>query len=130
MENGERNVSRPGKVAFLGYLEFDNSASYRGAILVTDDWGKPLEFRFTAPVKPTAVQRTLYGSMLTPHLLVALIAEPLMEALNEEPAVFRGFARVYCQSDFQPFVTVGCAPQSLRLVWLLRIRATCPSVAD
>jgi len=130
MEYEERNVSRPGKVALLGYLEFDNSASYRGAILVTDDWGKPLEFRFTAPVKPTAVQRTLYGSMLTPHLLVALIAEPLMEALNEEPAVFRGFARVYCQSDFQPFATVGCSPQSLRLVWLLRIRATCPSAGN
>ena len=127
MEDEEANVSRPGKVAFLGYLQFDNGASYRGAILVTDDWGKPLEFRCTPPVKPTAVQRTLYGSTLTPHLLVALIAKPLMDALNEEPAVFRGFARVYCQSDFQPFATVGCSPQSLRLVWLLRIRATCPS---
>ena len=130
MEYEETNVSRPGKVALLGYLEFDNSASYRGAILVTDDWGKPLEFRCTAPVKPTAVQRTLYGSTLTPHLLVALIAKPLMDALNEEPAVFRGFARVYCQSDFQPFVTVGCSPQSLRLVWLLRISATCPSAGN
>ncbi len=130
MEDEETNVSRPGKVAFLGYLEFVNSASYRGAILVTDDWGKPLEFRCTAPVKPTAVQRTLYGSTLTPHLLVALIAKPLMDALNEEPAVFRGFARVYCQSDFQPFVTVGCSPQSLRLVWLLRISATCPSAGN
>ncbi len=85
MENGETNVSRPGKVAFLGYLELDNGASYRGAILVTDDWGKPLEFRCTAPVKPTAVQRTLYGSTLMPHVLVALIAKPLIDALIEEP---------------------------------------------
>ena len=130
MEYGEKNVSRSGKVALLGYLELDNSGSYRGAILVTDDWGKPLEFRCTAPVIPTEGQRTLYGSTLTPHLLVALIAKPLMDALNEEPAVFRGFARVYCQSDFQPFVTVGCSPQSLRLVWLLRIRATCPSAGN
>ena len=130
MEYEERNVSRPGKVALLGYLEFDNSASYRGAILVTDDWGKPLEFRCTPPVKPTAVQRTLYGSTLTPHLLVALIAKPLMDALNEEPAVFRGFARVYCQSDFQPFATVGCSPQSLRLVWLLRITPPRPSAGN
>src|SRR5438552_17261166 len=106
MENGERNVSRPGKVAFLGYLEFDNSASYRGAILVTDDWGKPLEFRCTPPVKPTAVQRTLYGSTLTSHLLVALIEKPLMYSLKEEPAVFRVFARVYCQSVFQSFADV------------------------
>ena len=85
MENGETNVNGPGKVAFLGYLELDNGASYRGAILVTDDWGKPLEFRCTAPVKPTAVQRTLYGSTLMPHVLVALIGKPLIDALNEEP---------------------------------------------
>ena len=130
MEAEETEVSRPGKVALLGYLEFDNGELYRGAILVTDDGGKPIEFRCTAPVKPTVVQRMRNGSTLMPHVLVALIAKPLMDALNEEPAIFRGFGRVYCQSGFQPFATVGCSPQSLRLVWLLRIRAACPSVAD
>jgi hypothetical protein len=128
MADEATNANRPGKVAFLGYLQFDNGASYRGAILVTDDCGRPLDFRCTAPVKPTAVQRALNGASLIPHVLVALIAKPLMDALNEEPAVFRGFARVYCQSDFQPFATVG-SPQSLRLVWLLQIRAACPPVA-
>ena len=33
---------------------------------LTDDLGKPLEFRCTAPVKPNAVQRTLYGQTLFP----------------------------------------------------------------
>ena len=130
MEDEKTEVSRPGKVALLGYLEFDNGSSYRGAIFVTDAGGKPLEFRCTAPVKPTAAQRALNGSTLLPRVLIAIIAKPLMDALNEEPAVFRGFARVYCQSDFQPFATVGCSPQSLRLVWLLRIRATCPSPTE
>ena len=37
MENGAANVSQPGKIAFLGYMEFDSGASYRGAILITDD---------------------------------------------------------------------------------------------
>src|SRR2546422_6943943 len=87
MEYGETNVSRRGKVALLGYLEFDNSASYRGAILVTDDWGKPLEFRCTAPVKPNAVQRTLYGQTLLPHVLVELIGAPLLQAVQEQPAI-------------------------------------------
>ena len=130
MEAEDMEVSRPGIVALLGYLEFDNGSSSRGAILVTDVGGKPLEFRCTAPVKPTAAQRALNGSTLLPRVLVAIIAKPLIDALNEEPAVFRGFARVCCQSDFEPFATVGCSPQSLRLVWLLRITATCPLVAD
>ena len=130
MEDEETNVSRPGKVALLGYLEFDNGASYRGAILVTDDWGKPLDFRCTAPVMPTAVQRRLNGSTLTPHVLVALIAKPLMDALNEDPAVFGGFARVYCKSGFQPFASAGFSRRSLRLVWLLQIIAAGASDAD
>ena len=85
METDEVSVNQPGKVAYLGYMEFDNGGSYRGAILVTDDWGKPLEFRCTAQVKTTSVQRTLYGSTLMPHVLVELIAKPLMDSLNEEP---------------------------------------------
>ena len=34
MENETANVSQPGKIAFLGYMEFDSGASYRGAILI------------------------------------------------------------------------------------------------
>ena len=86
METEETNIRQPGKIAFLGYMEFDGGACYRGAILVADEWGKPLEFRCTAPVKPTAVQRTLYGSTLMPHVLVELIGKPLMNSLNEELA--------------------------------------------
>jgi len=68
-------------------MEFDNGTAYREAILVTDEWGKPLEFRCTAPVKPNAVQRTLYGQTLMPHLLVELIGRPLLEAVQEKPEV-------------------------------------------
>src|SRR6185437_5771603 len=87
MENEAANVGQPGKSAFLGYMELDSGASYRGAILITDDWGKPLEFRCTAPVKPNAVQRTLYGQTLLPHVLVELIGAPLLSAVQEHPEV-------------------------------------------
>lgn len=87
MENETGNTSQPGKIAFLGYMEFDNGASYRGAILITDDWGKPLEFRCTAPVKPNAVQRTLYGQTMLPHVLVELIGAPLLQAVQERPEI-------------------------------------------
>jgi len=87
MENETASVSQPGKIAFLGYMEFDSGASYRGAILITDDWGKPLEFRCTAPVKPNPVQRTLYGQTLLPHVLVELIGVPLLQAVQERPEI-------------------------------------------
>lgn len=72
-------------IAFLGYREFDDGEAYRGAILVTDEWSKPLEFRCTAPVKPTQLQRTLYGKSLLPHVLTELIAAPLISSVREKP---------------------------------------------
>ena len=44
MDNETANVSQPGKIAFLGYVELDSGASYRGAILITDDWGTTSTF--------------------------------------------------------------------------------------
>lgn len=74
-------------VGFLGYREFDNGEAYRGAILVTDEWSKPLEFRCTAPVRPTQLQRTLYGKSLLPHVLTELIGAPLISSVREKPQV-------------------------------------------
>lgn len=72
-------------IAFLGYREFDGGGAYRGAVLVIDEWGKPIEFRCTAPVRPTTLQRTLYGNSLLPHILTELIGAPLLAALREPP---------------------------------------------
>src|ERR1035441_1934337 len=72
-------------IAFLGFREFDDGEAYRGAILVTDESSKPLEFRCTAPVRPTQLQRTLYGKSLLPHVLTELIAMPLISSVREKP---------------------------------------------
>ncbi|MBU7582819.1 MAG: hypothetical protein KAF91_07890 [Nostoc sp. TH1S01] len=72
------------KIAFLAKYQFDNDA-IRGAVLVTDKDTKPLEFRVTEPVRPTKVQRTLYGEILYDYILVELIAVPLLAALKEKP---------------------------------------------
>jgi hypothetical protein len=55
-----------------------------GAILVTDPDTKPLEFRITAPIKPTNFQKTLYGDVLLEHILVELIALPLLGAIKDD----------------------------------------------
>ncbi|WP_414551694.1 hypothetical protein [Anabaena sp. CCY 0017] len=72
------------KIAFLSKYQFDSDA-IRGAVLVTDKETKPLEFRVTEAVRPTKVQRTLYGEILYDYILVELIAVPLLAALTEKP---------------------------------------------
>ncbi len=72
------------KIGFLESLTMDESSGIMGAILVTDGETKPLEFRVTAPIKTTNFQKTLYGDVLLEHVLVELIALPLISALNEE----------------------------------------------
>src|ERR1039457_7100808 len=85
METNQQTQATQVPIGFLGYREFDNGEAYRGAILVTDDWSKPLEFRCTAPVRPTQLQRTLYGKSLLPHVLTELIGAPLVSSVREKP---------------------------------------------
>lgn len=72
------------KIAFLETYSLDNNEGIMGAILVTDSDTKPLEFRVTAPIKPTNFQKTLYGNVLMEHILVELVAVPLLSAISQE----------------------------------------------
>ena len=72
------------KIAFLETYDLEDDGGVMGAILVTDANIKPIEFRVTAPIKPTGFQRTLYGDVLHEHILVELISIPLLNAINEQ----------------------------------------------
>jgi hypothetical protein len=72
------------KLAFLETYNLPDNGGIMGAVLVTDAETKPLEFRVTAPIKPTSFQKTLYGDVLLEHVLVELIAIPLLNAINEQ----------------------------------------------
>lgn len=76
------------KLGFLSYCEFRDKKVYCGGILITDEHGKPLEFRATSPVRPNPLQRILYGKRLLPHILLELIGKPLVKAIKETPACF------------------------------------------
>jgi hypothetical protein len=71
------------KIAFLETYTSEDNGGIIGAILVTDEETKPLEFRVTSPIKPTGFQKTLYGDVLLEHILVELISVPLLSAINE-----------------------------------------------
>jgi hypothetical protein len=72
------------KIAFLETYELEDNGGVMGAIMVTDADTKPIEFRVTAPIKPTTFQQTLYGDVLHEHILVELISVPLLNAINEQ----------------------------------------------
>jgi len=72
------------KLTFLSSSRFENNSAIRGAVLMTDSNTKPLEFRVTSPIRPTAFQRMLYGEVLDEHILVELVAVPLLNSLKEK----------------------------------------------
>jgi len=70
-------------VGFIDLYALDTEReAYLAALLVTDERGIPLEFRCTHPVKPTGLQRSLYGDALRPHIAVDLCATPLLAAIE------------------------------------------------
>jgi len=82
--NNRRDKMEIAKVAFLETYTLSENGGVMGAILVTDAETKPLEFRVTAPIRPTSFQKTLYGDVLLEHILVELISVPLLNAVNEQ----------------------------------------------
>src|SRR5262245_4652848 len=64
----------------LGFLTvFVEASGYLGGYLVTNSWGRPLEFRLSTAVQPNRVQQILYGQTLTEYLCAELIGKTLIE---------------------------------------------------
>lgn len=65
----------------------DSSKSFVGGLLITDYKSRPLHFAYVTPVRPTAMQRILYGATLNEHIQVDVIAKRLFEELPIVPTV-------------------------------------------
>lgn len=77
--------TRYDRLGFLAMNRTEPGDGYVGALLVTDLAGVPLEFRATHPVKPTAIQRTLYGTTLEPHIGITLCGRQLLRTSERPP---------------------------------------------
>lgn len=71
------------KIAFIDIFVFEDGA-IRGGVLVTDVETRPYEFRVTSPIKPTQLQKILYGSSLTEYVYGELICQPLLRQVKEK----------------------------------------------
>lgn len=58
---------------------FAEAHGYLGGYLVTNSWGRPVEFRLSTAVQPNRVQQILYGGTLTQYLCADLIGKTLIE---------------------------------------------------
>lgn len=66
--------------ANTGFLSvFQEAGGYVGGYLVTNAWGRPLEFRLTSAVQPTKVQQVLYGDTLPAYVCGELIGKTLID---------------------------------------------------
>jgi hypothetical protein len=64
----------------LGFLTVLHEANgYLGGYLVTNFWGRPLEFRLSSAVQPNRVQQILYAGTLQSYLQADLIGRTLVE---------------------------------------------------
>jgi len=72
------------KLGFLTTIECPDGALI-GGLLVTNHFGRPLEFQCTTPVKPNRTQEVLYGPTLVPFLLGEVIGQTLVEKVNVKP---------------------------------------------
>ncbi len=72
-------------VAFLDLASFEDGEALRGGCLVTDGLTRPLEFRVSGAVRPTSLQKVLYGDTLHEYVCNDLLGMPILQTLESKP---------------------------------------------
>lgn len=76
------SISAPGAQS-IGFLTVaPEDSGYLGGYLVTNLWGRPLEFRLSTAVQPNRIQQILYGRTLQGYVCADLIGKTLVEKTN------------------------------------------------
>ena len=73
----QRTGPAPLNVGFLTVLH--EASGYLGGYLVTNTWGRPLEFRLSSAVQPNRVQQILYAHTLEAYICADLIGNTLVD---------------------------------------------------
>ncbi|OGO13770.1 MAG: hypothetical protein A2Y93_12555 [Chloroflexi bacterium RBG_13_68_17] len=72
-------------LAFLDLATFEEGVALRAGCLVTDALTRPLEFRVSGAVRPTSLQKVLYGDTLQEYICNDLLGIPLLQSLEVKP---------------------------------------------
>jgi hypothetical protein len=84
----EKQVANPSRnqVGYFCHLKLDDK--HMGAILVTNQIGVPLEFKYTEPVVATRLHKILYGTVLEKYLHETVIRDRLGREVRTSPNYF------------------------------------------
>ncbi len=94
----------------LGFLTIVHEGSgYLGGYLVTNLWGRPLEFRLSTAVQPNRIQQILYGGTLQPYICADLIGKALVDKTST--------AAQYILTDRQPVLDLRLRV-GVPVIWL------------
>ncbi|MGQ9855464.1 MAG: hypothetical protein ACUVQF_01890 [Fervidobacterium sp.] len=70
----------------IGYLSVKNiDGKYLGGILIVNDYGIPVEFKYSEPIAPTRLQQIIYGNSLEYYLNTEIISKGLIQKLENRP---------------------------------------------
>ena len=73
----------------LAYIIVESEdGSFRGSVLASDLRGIPVDFRYTEPIRPTKIEKILYGNALEVYIKEELILESLISAVEVKPALW------------------------------------------
>jgi hypothetical protein len=81
IEGGKKMAD--GNILFLDIQRFEDGRILRGGVLVTDTATEPLEFRCTSGIRPSTLQKILWGARLSGHIAAHLIGKPLVQSLQQ-----------------------------------------------
>ncbi|MDG2359572.1 MAG: hypothetical protein P8M20_07965, partial [Planctomycetaceae bacterium] len=84
MASGSKEGKEQIRLGFMTAVEIGDR-SFVGGLLVTDRFGRPLEFQCTTPVKPNRTQELLYGPTLVPFILGDLLGKALLDRVSVKP---------------------------------------------
>jgi hypothetical protein len=73
------------KIGYLTLLNHNTSGSFIGASLILDINGIPLEFKCTQSLKPTMLQKALYGDRLVPYIGAEVFGRSILASLSNLP---------------------------------------------
>jgi len=84
----EKQVTSPSRnqVGYFCHLKLEEK--HMGAILVTNQVGVPLEFKYTEPVVATKLHKILYGTVLDKYLHETVIRDRLGREVRTSPNYF------------------------------------------
>ncbi|MFO0803201.1 MAG: hypothetical protein U0791_08790 [Gemmataceae bacterium] len=75
----------PASVALAFLTVIQEPTGWVGGYLVTNAWGRPMEFRLTSAVQPNRVQTVLYGPTMAEYLHADVIGKALVEKTSIRP---------------------------------------------